>query len=359
MEEPMTASSAPDPMEAVRRRVDSIKSTLQDVQQKALLTSVSDQAEDVETRSNRVADLARTVRERGYAWEKDLEPKCLDYRKRWAELKPGVMQAIVRETAGLKPRVAQAEADATQAIARATNPASAQAVLPAVENELETLQSSAEASEKAVQGMFDSLASDLGELERHLQQISWMMDQAAESKIGWFAAESIVLAVKAKWNREKQDDTAGILFLTDQRLAFERKEEVATKKVLFIATEKEKVQEALLAVALIEVNGVLGSKKGLMGHEDHLDFDFGSGAPVRKAHFHIDGQDSHQWQATVGRVKNGEIEKSRVAPVSEEEKQRLRNAPTKCSSCGGALNAPILRGQTEIHCTYCGAVTRI
>jgi hypothetical protein len=354
----MTKTAAPDPMEEVRRRVDDMKDALKEIQEKALLTSVRDEAEDVETQANRVIDLARTVRERGYAWEKDLEPKCLDFRKRWAELKPGVMQAITRETASLKARVAQAEAGVAQAAARAVNPAAAKAVLPPVENTLETLKGAAEAAEKAVGGMFDSLTSDLGTLERHLTQIGWMMDQAAGSELQWLATEAVVLAVKAKWDKDGKDDPKGVLFLTDQRLAFERKEDVATKKVLFIATEKEKVQEVLLAVRLTDVTEVKASKKGLMGHEDHLDFALTSAAPARKAHFHIDGQDCNLWQATVGRVKNGEIEKSRVQPISEEEKQRLRNAPTKCSSCGGSIKAPILRGQTEIHCVYCGAVTR-
>jgi hypothetical protein len=354
----MTKSPAPDPMEEVRSRVDALKDTLKEIQEKALLTSARDQAEDVETQANRVFDLARDVRERGYAWEKDLEPKCLDFRKRWAELKPSVMQSITRETASLKARVAQAEADVAQAATRATNPAAAKAVLTPVEHSLETLQGAAEAAEKAVLGMFDRMASDLGALERHLQQISWAIDQAAASKIEWLAAESAVLAVKAKWDKDGKDDPKGILFLTDQRLAFERKEDVATKKVLFIATEKEKVQEVLLVVPLADLSGVTASKKGLMGHEDHLDFAFTSAAPVRKAHFHIDGQDCNMWQATIGRVKDGEIEKSRVTPISEEEKKRLRDAPTKCSACGGAIKATILRGQTEIHCTYCGAVTR-
>ncbi len=354
----MTKSSAPDPMEAVRRRVDDLKDTLKEIQEKALLTSARDQAEDVETQANRVFDLARAVRERGYAWEKDLEPKCLDFRKRWAELKPSVMQSITRESASLKARVAQAEADVAQAAARAANPAAADAVLPAVEQSLDTLKGAAEAAEKAVLGMFDETASDLGTLESNLTNISWMIDQAAASKIEWLAAETAVLAVKAQWDRGGKEDPKGILYLTDQRLAFERKEDVATKKVLFIATEKEKVQEAMLIVPLADVTEVTASKKGLMGHEDHLDFGFTSAAPVRKAHFHIDGQDCNKWQATIGRVKDGEIEKSRVTPISEEEKQRLRNAPTKCSSCGGVIKAPILRGQTEIHCTYCGAVTR-
>jgi phage shock protein A len=354
----MPKSSAPDPMEAVRRKVDDLKDNLKEIQEKAMLTSARDQAEDVETQANRVFDLARGVRERGYAWEKDLETKCLDFRKRWAALKPSVMQSITRETASLKPRVAKAETDVAQAVARAVNPLAAKAVLPRVEQSLDTLKGAAEAAENAILGMFDTMASDLGKLESHLKEISWVIDQAAAAKIEWLASESVVLAVKAKWDKDGKDDPKGVLYLTDQRLAFERKEDVATKKVLFIATEKEKVQEVLLIVPLSEMQEVTASKKGLMGHEDHLDFKFTTAAPARKAHFHIDGQDCNMWQATIGRVKDGEIEKSRVNPISEEEKKRLRGAPTKCSSCGGAIKAPILRGQTEIHCTYCGAVTR-
>jgi hypothetical protein len=354
----MTQSPPPDPMVEVRRRVDNLKSKLAEIEQAALLTSVRDQAEDVEVKANRVVDLARAVREKGYAWEKDLEPKCLDYRTRWLSLKPGVMQAIVRETAGLKARVAQAEADVAQAATRSQNPAAAAVALPPAENELETLAGAADAAQKAVSGMFDALGSDLDTLESHLNQTAWMLDQMAASKTEWLATETLVLAVKAQWDRDGQADPKGILFLTDQRLAFERKEEVATKKVLFITTDKETVQEAMLAIPIAETAEVTASKKGLMGHEDHLDFEFVPGAALRKAHFHIDGQDSKMWAATFGRVKSGEMEKSRVAPISEEEKKRLREAPVKCTSCGADLKAPILRGQTEIHCPYCGAVTR-
>ena len=47
----------------------------------------------------------------------------------------------------------------------------------------------------------------------------------------------------ANWKKPgDKDGVGGVLFLTDQRLLFEQKEEVVTKKVLFIATEKQKVQ---------------------------------------------------------------------------------------------------------------------
>lgn len=354
----MTKSAAPDPMEAVRDRMDEIKDSWKETQEKVLLAAVRDAVEDTETRSNRVIDLARGVRERGFAWEKDLEPRCLDYRKRWAGVRPGVVQTIDRESASLKARTASVEAVVAQALTKAVNPAAAAAALPTAENAVSSLQGAADAAEKTINGMFDSLSADLSGLESHLNEIAWMLDQAAASKVEWLATEAVVRAVKAQWDRESSDDPKGILYLTDQRLAFERKEDVATKKVLFITTEKEKVQTAMLVVLLADLAGVTASKKGLMSHEDHLDFDFAAGAPVRKAHFHIDGQDCNQWQAAVGRVKDGEIEKSRVEPITEAEKERLRNAPTKCSSCGGVIKAPILRGQTEIHCSYCGAVTR-
>jgi len=37
----------------------------------------------------------------------------------------------------------------------------------------------------------------------------------------------------------------------------------------------------------------------------------------------------------------------------------VKNAPTQCPSCGAAFTKPVLRGQTEIHCEFCGAVTRL
>jgi uncharacterized paraquat-inducible protein A len=38
---------------------------------------------------------------------------------------------------------------------------------------------------------------------------------------------------------------------------------------------------------------------------------------------------------------------------------QVRKAPQRCSKCGAAFRAPLLRGQTETQCEYCGLVTRI
>ena len=54
------------------------------------------------------------------------------------------------------------------------------------------------------------------------------------------------MAVKARWDQEGDNDPEGILYLTDKRLIFERKEKVATKKVLFVTVSSQMVHEVMI-----------------------------------------------------------------------------------------------------------------
>lgn len=352
-----------DPMEPFKARSAALKTKIDELPAKTRLSDVRDAAENVETGANRVADLANKVRELGYAWEKDLEPRCLDYRRRWQDLKPQVMAAIDKESAALTGRVTQVTYQGNYALSHATTPANADKELSDGEKAVNGLTNDAEAAAKTIRGMFDSFQKDLDALEKHLNQVEGTLERAQQSKIAWLPGEAVVGAVPAKWDRSGNDDAGGYLYLTDLRLVFERDEEVATKKVLFVATEKQRVQQVMLESKIDQVENVEASKRGVFGNEDHLDFTFtGSadvrGANVRSAHFHINGQDANAWQGMVQRVKTGGMESTRVVALSDAEKQRLRNAPTKCPNCGAPLTAPILRGQTEIKCPACGTVTR-
>ena len=53
------------------------------------------------------------------------------------------------------------------------------------------------------------------------------------------------------------------------------------------------------------------------------------------------------------------IDDNRAIPIDEEVAKRVKNAPTKCPSCGGAITQPILRGMENINCQYCGDVIRL
>lgn len=352
------ATGATDPLAPFRPRLAELKRKIDDLPNKVRLSEVRDAAENIETQSNRVADLANRARQLGYAWEKDLEARCLDYRRRWQELRPQVLAALDKESAALSGRITQVTYQGNYALQHATDPATADKTLADGERAVDALLNETDAAAKNIRGMFDNFSADLEKEERHLQDIQAMLERAAQSKIAWLPGEAVVGAVKAKWDRDGNDDARGYLYLSDARLIFERDEEIATKKVLFIATAKQRVQQVMLEVKLGEIENVLASKRGMFGNEDHLDFNFAPSASARRAHFHIDGQDANEWQGMVQRVKTGGMESTRVTAMSDAEKLRLKNAPTKCPSCGSPLTAPILRGQTDIKCPACGTVTR-
>ena len=170
------------------------------------------------------------------------------------------------------------------------------------------------------------------------------------------------MAVPAVWQRQGKpsgDDPAGVLVLTDQRLLFEQKQEIVTKKVLFIATAKQKVQKLLVDTPVSKVDSVKGTKQGLMGHEDHIEMTFTGGASLQAAHFHINGQDCNLWQGLIMRAKSGDFDAERTVMPQAAQFERVKTAPTKCPNCGGAITQTVLRGMDSVTCSFCGTVIRL
>jgi hypothetical protein len=159
----------------------------------------------------------------------------------------------------------------------------------------------------------------------------------------------------------EKEGPKGILYLTDERLVFERKEEVATKKVLFIATEKETVHELLLEVSIGQIEEIKAQdKKKFLGRKEMLELLFAPEADFSGATFRLHGGAKNEdWSALISRVKSGEIDKERSRPKDEAVVEAARSAPTKCTTCGATLPAEIVRGQREITCEYCGSVIRL
>lgn len=346
-------------MSQVPMEIRTLRDRMQQAQKTALLGGTREKAGNLDASSTGMLELAAELRERGYAWEKDLEGRCIDARERWAGIRPEAFAAMARETEALRSRTADAEWRFNSAIGEATSLETAPAALAQAEQAVAGLETAARASDDAIDGMFEKLAGDVSALSQRMKSTLSQLDQAAKSKVGWLATESLVRAVKAKWDRDGKEDPNGWLFLSDHRLIFERNEEVATKKTLFIVTERKLVQEVMLDEPVDRVLDLEPSKRGLMGHEDHLDARYGPGARFGAAHFHIDGQDCKEWQLTLRRLKSGELEANRAVPISDAEKARIANAPKRCGTCSAPFEAPILRGQTHIKCPYCGADTAI
>ena len=334
-----TAPAASEALQAETGRFNALQGQI-------MLTSVNDDLEDIEGAINALPANVENLRARGYVFKNYLEKKVETLATQWRDLRPRVQSAIRTQAQSL-------QTDATSVQNTLNRGALAGAALT-------SLESKVSAATRNLQGMYDTLDDNVNQTQQQVDDISWTLQQAEQASFGFLATEAPVEAVPANWKKpDDKDGVDGVLFLTDQRLIFEQKEEVATKKVLFITTEKQKLQSLQWEVPVAQIEQAAGSKKGLMGKDDYLTLTCGSAAPFRTAEIHLKGETGEAWQGFVGRVKSGDVVKERTVPVDAKAAEAVANAPTKCPTCGATITQTILRGQTEITCEFCGSKIRL
>jgi hypothetical protein len=324
------------------------------IQNDILLTRVTTDLGDVDAAVNALPANIAALRSRGYVFKNYLERKADTLATQWRDLRPGVEAAIQTQSQQLRMQAEQVQMSHNRG-QRATAAMSA-------------LESEASAAQRSLQGMYDPLNENVLQTQKQLDDIVWTLQQAEQASFGMLATEAPVEAVPANWSKPgHKDGMGGVLYLTDQRLVFEQKEEVATKKVLFIATEKKMVQALGWEVPVANIATATGSHRGFMNKDDFLTINCAPGSGIRTpegttyptADIHLKGETGDAWQGFIGRVKTGDVAKERTVPVDEKAAAAVANAPTKCGTCGATITQPILRGQTEITCQYCGSVIRV
>ncbi len=347
--------------EQIKSEIQSMQSSLRDLQSSARLTDIRDRVEDLGRSVTVLDQRVASLRERGYAFEKDLESRSGDYARAWAKIEPGLKARIDREAQQLEIALRPLETQLAQLTGAPASPRVLQPRVTRLKTQVETLEGRVKGAEDSIRGEYDQFQSDVSQLESHLDKLEWTLTELSEATFSLLATESPIMAVKAVWAKgakQAKGDPEGVLYLTDQRILFEQKEKVATKKVLFVATQKELVQELLWEVPVVLVDEAKSRKDGFLNKDDYLELSFDSRAPMDQVNLHI-WQRGDEWVSLVQRARDGEFDTNRVIPISEEVLAKVRNAPTKCPSCGGAINQPILRGMDSVICEYCGDVIRI
>ena len=345
----------------VKNEIQSLQTSLRELQSSTRMMDVRDRVEDL---GSSVSDLDRRIgslRERGYAFEKNLEAKAKALTKEWAGIEPELETLIKKEASSLELYLRPLENQMSQLAGEGGSMAAQRPRLNKLKSEVEVLEGRVEAAEENIRGGYDQFSSGVDQLKSHLYKLEWMMTELGEASFELLATESGIMAVKAVWAKDvkqTKEDPEGVLYLTDQRIIFEQKEKVATKKVLFVTTKKKLVQESLWEVPVVLVEDVKPRKEGFLNKDDYIDLVFSSGAPFDMIHLHI-WQRGDEWQSLIQRTKAREFDPTRAIPIDEKVAERVKNAPTKCPSCGGAINQPILRGMENITCEYCGDVIRL
>lgn len=361
MAEP-SAPAVPDPAQKLTAEFNGLQTELRTLHSKVNLQTVRVTVEDLKVKIDGFPQRVRDLRQRKYAFAKGLEERALDLGQRWSGTMPSVMTVIDQQSYQLQMAVRPVEMQISALAAQLGNPDYGLTLAAQLRADINTLEGRVSGAEATVRGMYDSFSAEATKFNYELERIKWMLDQLDQASFTLMATEGALAAVKATWTRdgrEDKDDPQGILYLTDQRLLFEQKQQVATKKVLFITTESKMIQQLSLDLPLMKIEEVKASKQGLLKNEDFLDFRFGGGAQVPTAQFHIFGQDGSMWVALVNRARNHDFDKDRAIEIDKAEADKVKDAPTICPSCGGTIRQAVLRGMATITCEYCGRVIKL
>ncbi len=353
--------TAPTLAEKVQSDIRSLQSDLDSLQDNVRMSDIRDQVEDLQTSVNGMNRRIRSLREHGYAFEKDLEEKAIDFAEEWEKIAPDVKRQIEKESRILGNALRPIEREITQLVGKSGSPARLRPQATKLMSRVKTLENRVESAAQSIRGEYDHFNGDVQKVQSHLSQLEQMLKKFDEATFDLLATEASIMAVKAVWTKdgkEDKDDPEGILYLTDQRLLFEQKEEIATKKVLFITTKKELVHELRWEVPVALIEKAKASDEGFMGKDDFIDVQFSGDAPFDSVVLHI-WQSSDDWQALLKRAKAKEFDSTRAIAIDKTVAEKVKDAPTKCPSCSGTITQEILRGMDSIKCEYCGTIIRL
>jgi len=353
--------ATPSPAQQIADEIRSLQSKVGDLQGSVRMTKARDAVEDLQITVNGLAQRIATLRTRGYVFEIDMENQAQTLSKSWMLLYPNLESQINMQSSALVNSLRPIEMQMSQLTAAASNPAAARGLLGSMQSSVNMLEGKVSATERTIEGMYDQFNNQVYQFTRYLNEIEYLVTQLAEATFQLLPTEGGIAAIKAVWcktGKEQKGDPEGVLYLTDQRILFEQKEEIVTKKVLFVATEKQKVQQLQIECPVTLVDRVDLSKQGLLKNEDHIEIRFTSGAQVEVAHFHI-WQDNAIWQQLINRAKSKDFDKGRAVAIDQAAVEKVKAAPSQCPSCGGNNTQVVMRGMDSITCEYCGFVIRL
>ncbi len=296
----------------INSEVSSLNSTLQDLQKRSTFESLQADIVDLDNQLKRVLDLLESARDKDYRYQADMEQIAFGASSRWETLRPQLENKLRLKARQMQTRVSALNPQVERLNANLYSTAAATPHLRNLQNQANNLLNELSRAERELNGDFDDLETQTYQLNERLTDIHWALEQSAEAKFELQHGEDLVMGVPTRWDTESKDDPEGVLYLTNQRLIFEQKEKVATKKVLFLTTSSELVQEILIDQPLENLQNYKAERKGLFGHQDFLQVQFAE-RQVGQVAFHLDGQDSKDWAVLLERARSGKIEEQRVS----------------------------------------------
>lgn len=303
------------------------------------------------------------VRARGYRFGRDWESQMSSLQGRWPEQRQMALHVLEDQRRLLQNSAQEIEL----MLQRATRNAG---LLSSAETRIAGFQNNIFTAENRVRQAFTPTQQQAVQIEKELDDALFALDALENASFDLLSDEHAITACKAIWT-DGPDEPEGLLFLTDSRLIFEQRQEVATKKVLFVTTEKKMIQEMLWDSPIGAVDELESEdQKAFLRRKEMLTLRFSERTRDIPSDITLQlvGSDNETWTSLIRRAKSGQIDAERFgAPPPEEllaaeveaEEQKLdKELPTKCPNCHAPL-PPVFKGMKQLECEYCGAVVNI
>lgn len=302
------------------------------------------------------------LRDRGYIYKNFMEKKIEVLSQKWEAVESQIREDVRRLSEELFTQY--------DSLIERYNRVSGASIfdtgnLRGISQDLSAIKARLSAADAQIEGLYRNIRETFYQTRNQLGIIEFVMDSIEQARFALQVNEGPIQAVNARWWRDGENvGPEGVMYLTDQRLLFEQKEEITTKRILFIPTESELRHELLFEAPIVTVEDVAANNRGIGGYQDHIDVKFGSGSFYPAAHFHLKNQTSEEWVTLIRKAASGEIQSEVFRPESEETADTKRTqttegftAPSKCSSCGAPV--PTLSAtERQYLCEYCGNVMR-
>ena len=303
-----TASSDPQ----ISSELSSLQSSIADLQEHCSFNQIVDEINDLDTNLNKVISLLETVRSQGYRYQGDIDERAYQNMDHWPPQRDQATNLVQQQANVFANQLIPLSNQVQRLNAMVNNPNAVRSMIPQTRTMVTSILDSVGKAESNIHQIYSDLQDSTSTLTTRLNQIQAAYKQLEEACFKLRTGEDLVMAVPARWDKDGKDDPEGVAYLTDQRLIFEQKQKVATKKVLFVTVAAELVQQVLIDQPKATIQSVKPQNRGLLGHEDFIDVQFND-PRLGLVMIHLKGQPSKQWAAWVEKVCNGTIESERVA----------------------------------------------
>lgn len=353
----MADQKGPSKQELLAQRIDAIQREFDSLESRAQLTSLYQDIGDIDQMLIDLPIELKDVRGRGYVHNRHLKDKLEILAGEWKKARSRVERMLKAQIRKLESSLEDAQDQVGKMKVKK------ESAIDAAETAVNSLESRIESAETSIKSQYNGVETQLNTINWQLTQVTEMMDWIDSSdEITLREAEGPLEAVEAEWHTDGKDEGPdGILLLTDQRILFEQREEIVTKRKFgLFKSESKDIQKLHLEIETGDIDDVSHKEEGGflgMGKKDILELVLSASAPVSRARFHLKGEESSDWAEMIKQVTSGEVDEDRADKFVEAVKAADEKAaafPETCQNCYAQV-PPQPRGIVTVECAFCGA----